>query len=85
MYMNNKFFLIALLCLSLVSCDEKIKEDKPKIETHTETSLTNYEVTKLFTVDGMTVYRFKDMGRYRYFISNGELIDTTIDEEEEWE
>lgn len=84
--MKKNIFLALLLCLLLVGCDNTpIKMDKPEIETHTETRTTDYEVTKLFTVDGMTVYRFYDKGRYRYFVSNGELIDTTIDEEEEEE
>ena len=34
----------------------------------------DFEVTRLFEKDGVTVYRFYDGGYYRYFASRGETM-----------
>ena len=41
-------------------------------ESTANSSNTNFQVEKLFTTDGITVYRFYDAGHYRYFTSKGE-------------
>lgn len=45
-----------------------------------EDVVDNFEVVKLFTVDGITVYRFTDDGRYHYFTNrNGQSLNTISD------
>lgn len=76
--------IIVILVCMMTSCNVKtIKEDKPEIETLTEYNTTDYDVTKLFTVDGITVYRFYDRGSFRYFTSTGEIVDNITDDEED--
>lgn len=54
--------------LSIISCNE-IREPE-----ETMTTPNDYKVSKLFTIDGITVYRFYDRGRSRYFTSQNQMI-----------
>ncbi len=42
-------------------------DEQPINTTHSNNP--HYDVSKLFTKDGYTVYRFVDWGRYRYFVT----------------
>lgn len=57
-----KTFTVILISLLLVSCKP---DEQP--ENIVKTSNNIYRVEKLFTVDGVTVYRFNDAGNYVYF------------------
>lgn len=55
-----KRLIIAALLLTLAGCE--------RIEAESTTTVGNgAQVSKLFTVDGCTVYRFVDDSHYRYF------------------
>lgn len=66
--MGKKFALLAILSL-LAACGGPAEEQK--------TTSLGYQVDKLFTVDGCTVYRFVDDGRYRYFSKCAHAESTT--------
>lgn len=55
---------VLLLALSLAGCGESRRP-----ESIAETNNPDYRVTRLFTVDGVTVYGFWDGGGYHYFAS----------------
>ena len=46
-----------------------------------QTDNYNFELGKLFTTDGCTVYRFYDAGHYHYFTKceNSQRVETTTD------
>ena len=56
-----KKVLIACLLLTFTSC---VKEG---VQVEIVNSVSDYRVEKLFEVDGVSVYRFKDGKRYVYF------------------
>lgn len=56
-----KHIIAALLVLSVVACAEKIPAQEVTVVQQ------NYQVDKLFEVDGCRVYRFRDNGYNRYF------------------
>ena len=58
-----KKILFAFLVLFLASCNE------PKVVSPTD----YYEVTFLFEVEGIKVYRFDDDGRYVYLTTKGDV------------
>lgn len=63
-----KKVLIACLLLVFTSC---VKEGT-KVETIN--SVSNYRVEKLFEVEGVSVYRFRDKYKYVYFTNRkGEI------------
>lgn len=57
----KKIIIIAIALLALTACESKQVEE---VKASTNQS---YPVEKLFTVDGITVYRFRDKDRYVYF------------------
>jgi len=65
----KKFILILSCVLLFSSCAKKGIDVSPSGQAD------NYEVQKLFTIEGVTIYRFKDSG-YHYFILNGKMINT---------
>lgn len=54
-------YLIIVVTLLLAGCYEKIPAQEVSVVQGA------YQVGKLFTVDGCTVYRFQDNGYNRYF------------------
>lgn len=63
--------LLALLAVSLTACGPA---DPNARATHqarlqAQADRTDYQIVTLFTKDGCTLYRFYDMGHYRYFTS----------------
>lgn len=65
-----KTFILAI-ALALAGCGGKAAPVK------VENTLDTFEVGKLFDVEGCTVYRFRDAGRYHYFAScPGTTINT---------
>ena len=58
--MSRAMLLLALL---LGACDR----GEPALESR-PTDNANFDVQRLFTVDGCTAYRFVDARRYRYFV-----------------
>lgn len=57
--------LLALLALTLTGCE---KDPRGKISTAQQPKEdVDYQVTFLFEVDGVKVYKFCDDGRYVYF------------------
>jgi hypothetical protein len=59
----NKILLAMALGLALVACAEK----GSYVPTVPSVGGANFNVQKLFTTDGCTVYRFHDSGRNHYF------------------
>lgn len=59
--MKKKIITAALAVVLLAGCETKQSEE---VKTSTNPA---YNVEKLFTVDGITVYRFEDNNRYVYF------------------
>lgn len=62
-----KNLLLVFLCLGIVSCAKKSE--------HTETvgPGKEYQVERLFTYEGCTVYRFQDVGRFIHYTNcNGQ-------------
>lgn len=57
----KRLIIISLALLSLTACETK------RVEEVRESSNQSYPVEKLFTVDGITVYRFSDNGHSVYF------------------
>ncbi len=64
-----RFFCFLLVSLILSSC----AKDGLKNEN---TNNPNFEVTFCFEHEGIRVYRFYDDGRYHWFTSIGECINT---------
>lgn len=67
----RKWILVLLLTLVVfVSC-EKVPNDGAVVPVE-QAGITAYEVELLFSLDGVSVYRFFDKGEMRYFtIGNG--------------
>ena len=61
--MINKILLAMALGLALVACAEK----GSYVPTEGTVGGANFNVQKLSTTDGCTVYRFHDSGRNHYF------------------
>ena len=57
----KKIIIISIALLALTACESN------KVEEVKASSNQSYPVEKLFTVDGITVYRFRDNDRYVYF------------------
>lgn len=57
----KKIVIISIALLALTACESK------QVEEVKASSNQLYPVEKLFTVDGITVYRFSDNDRYVYF------------------
>lgn len=57
----KKIIIISIALLALTACESK------QVEEVKASSNQSYPVEKLFTVDGITVYRFRDSDRYVYF------------------
>lgn len=57
----KKIIIISIALLALTACESK------QVEEVKASSNQSYPVEKLFTVDGITVYRFRDNDRYVYF------------------
>lgn len=62
--------LILITSLVLVGCQEKA--ERVLVSTN-----SNFEVEKLFTVDGCSVYRFEDGGRSVYFTNCNGSAETS--------
>ncbi|MFS2644222.1 hypothetical protein AAH098_15330 [Bacteroides uniformis] len=58
----KKIIIISIALLALRACEAVHKPEEVKAS-----SKQSYPVEKLFTVDGITVYRFRDNDRYVYF------------------
>ena len=69
---DMRYVMIFMIAVSLLlGCDEIEPEEVKRI------SNTSYKVERLFEVDGVTVYRFLDRGRYIYFTNRpGEVSYT---------
>ena len=61
--------VMATGCVDYVPSSKPVKSDNP-----------NYEVRKLFTVDGVTVYRFFDGNRPIYFTNGNGVVQSTHSE-----
>lgn len=57
----KKIIIISIALLALTACESK------QVEEVKASSNQSYPVEKLFTVDGITVYCFRDSDRYVYF------------------
>lgn len=57
----KKIIIISIALLALTACESK------QVEEVKASSNQSYPVEKLFTVDDITVYRFRDNDRYVYF------------------
>ena len=57
----KKLMILSVLACLLLGCEERLPEEVKS------SSNISYNVAKLFEVDGITVYRFTDNGRYVYF------------------
>lgn len=57
----KKIIIISIALLALTACESK------QVGEVKASSNQSYPVEKLFTVDGITVYRFRDNARYVYF------------------
>lgn len=57
----KKIIIISIALLALTACESK------QVEEVKASSNQSYPVEKLFTVNGITVYRFRDNDRYVYF------------------
>ena len=70
----KKLLILFISGLFLISC-EPIPGEKVQVESGS----SGVKVEKLFTVDGVTVYRFHDGGETVYFTSgSGKKISVTI-------
>lgn len=58
----KKIIIISIALLALTACEAVHKPEEVKASSN-----QSYPVEKLFTVDGITVYRFRDNDRYVYF------------------
>ena len=58
----KKIIIISIVLLALTGCGEAQKPEGVK-----QSSNNGYEVQKLFTVDGITVYKFYDYDKPVYF------------------
>lgn len=64
--MKNMFIFC---CLFICACDKRIEPTKM-----CKTDNPDYHIVALlFEVEGIKVYRFYDLGRERYFASNGSV------------
>lgn len=57
----KKIIIISIALLALTACESK------QVEEVKASSYQSYPVEKLFTVDGITVYRSRDNDRHVYF------------------
>lgn len=67
----KKIIIISIALLALTACESK------QVEEVKASSNQSYPVEKLFTVDGITVYRFRDNDRYVYFTERA-MFNTVI-------
>lgn len=56
---------LALLAVTLTGCEEDTRGQIPA--TQQVKAEVDYQITLLFEVDGIKVYKFHDSGRYVYF------------------
>jgi hypothetical protein len=65
--------LLAAACaVIVVSCAKPVEQ--------TETNNPSFSVSKLFTHEGCTVYRFYDFGYYRYYVNcSGSVISSVTE------
>lgn len=68
----KKIIIISIALLALTACESK------QVEEVKASSNQSYPVEKLFTVDGITVYRFRDNDRYVYFTTERAMFNTVI-------
>lgn len=68
----KKIIIISIALLALTACESK------QVEEVKASSNQSYPVEKLFTVDGITVYRFRDNDRYVYFTNRTGMFNTVI-------
>lgn len=68
----KKIIIISIALLALTACESK------QVEEVKASSNQSYPVEKLFTVDGITVYRFRDNDRYVYFKTERAMFNTVI-------
>lgn len=68
----KKIIIISIALLALTACESK------QVEEVKASSNQSYPVEKLFTVDGITVYRFRDNDRYVYFTNRTGDVHTVI-------
>lgn len=71
----KKIIFIILSILLFISCSENKGTNVLKSE-----SINDIKVEKLFVVDGITVYRFRDYGRVVYFTNKKSEVKTIHDE-----
>lgn len=67
------FLLMFCLVLTLLSCKRAGKAIIP-------TNNDNFEVELLFEADGCKVYRFKDLGEYKYFSTCQGSVEWSVQE-----
>ena len=88
----NKIIYISIIALLLCSCgDVKVIDNFDEVGVLNTNTKKAYNIDKLFEVDGITVYRFKDGIKYvcftknnTYYIKNGtKLIGKTVYHTEE--
>lgn len=68
----KKIIIISIALLALTACESK------QVEEVKASSNQSYPVEKLFTVDGITVYRFRDNDRYVYSQTERAMFNTVI-------
>lgn len=68
----KKIIIISIALLALTACESK------QVEEVKASSNQSYPVEKLFTVDGITVYRFRDNDRYVTSQTERAMFNTVI-------
>lgn len=64
---------VVVLCTMFASCGDIVAPEKQINSTN-----SSYNVEKLFTADGITVYRFFDSGHYVYFTNKSGNVSYTV-------
>lgn len=72
------FKCFSLLEVAMVAISVALLACGKKAEGIAQTTNSDVKVEKLFSVDGCTVYRFEDWGRYHYFSNCDGSISHTV-------
>ncbi len=70
-----KVIIALILVLNIYGCGA----DGIPVNNANVPSQENFDITFLFEIEGVKIYRFDDAGHYRYFsIGNGKYLNQTI-------
>lgn len=78
----KKLIFICLSLLIFCGCNSTTNHDGTSVEIADNAPNSDFHVERLFTVDGITIYRFYDHSHYHYFGKNNEgiTVNTTYRE-----